>query len=538
MPDGVFNVVHGDKEAVDALLHHPGIDAVSFVGSTPIAKYIYATAAANGKRVQALGGAKNHAVVLPDADLDFAADALIGAAYGSAGERCMAISAVVAVGDAADPLVADAGRAGASAEDRPGHRREHGHGPARHRARTATRCRATSTPASSEGATLVVDGRGFEVPGSRSGFFLGPTLFDHVTPEMTIYKDEIFGPVLVVLRVTTLDEAIDARQQQPVRQRHGDLHELGRRRAPLRGARSRSAWSASTCRFPVPMAFFSFGGWKQSLFGDLHVHGIEGINFYTRTKAVTTPLAERRRRVVRLHHADARLTDAPHRASVEAQGDRATLKRSVPRCLSGLPSAARFRSVSGRSHRGDERPIRKIILGKSVHNRLAHALRSAIARRSIGWNSELRSSHLCRCGRLSGRCCQRIWATLSKSPLRPKHWRRSLDAARTLWFDYGHLRSVHSRRPVDAAGNPIPWYTYPAVSSSSRSTSHKARSSNTVGNSTLFWASAAARVVSVEDDDEWYATLAPQIPPNCHLTLHADLRNSSTRSTSMARGST
>jgi malonate-semialdehyde dehydrogenase (acetylating)/methylmalonate-semialdehyde dehydrogenase len=286
LPDGVFNVVHGDKEAVDAILHHPDIKAVSFVGSTPIAKYIYSTAAAEGKRVQALGGAKNHAVVLPDADLDFTVDALMGAAYGSAGERCMAISAVVAVGGVADPLVAALAAKARQLKVGPGSSEGMDMGPlvtAAHR----DRVKGYIDAGAAAGASLVVDGRGLTVPGADRGFFVGPTLFDRVTPEMTIYTDEIFGPVLVVLRVNTLDEAIALVNRNPygngtaiftasgaAARRYEDEIEVG--------------MVGVNVAIPVPMAFFSFGGWKQSLFGDLHVYGMEGIAFYTRTKAITT----------------------------------------------------------------------------------------------------------------------------------------------------------------------------------------------------------------------------------------------------------
>jgi malonate-semialdehyde dehydrogenase (acetylating)/methylmalonate-semialdehyde dehydrogenase len=286
LPDGVLNVVHGDKEAVDAILHHPDIKAVSFVGSTPIAKYIYATAAANGKRVQALGGAKNHAVVLPDADLNFTVDALMGAAYGSAGERCMAISAVVAVGTAGDALVEKIAGKAKQLKIGPGAAEAMDMGPlvtGAHRDRVKSYIDAGIA----EGATAVVDGRGLKIAGHENGFFLGPTLFDHVTPEMSIYKDEIFGPVLVVLRAKTLDEAIALVNRNPygngtaiftssgaAARRYEDEIEVG--------------MVGVNVAIPVPMAFFSFGGWKQSLFGDLHVYGPEGIAFYTRTKAITT----------------------------------------------------------------------------------------------------------------------------------------------------------------------------------------------------------------------------------------------------------
>ena len=278
LPDGVFNVVHGDKAAVDALLTHPGIHAVSFVGSTPIAKYIYETAAKHGKRVQALGGAKNHAVVLPDADLEFAADALIGAAYGSAGERCMAISAVVAVGAAGDPLVkllekkANAIKLGIDM------------GPLvteQHR----TKVRSFIDKGVDEGAKLVVDARSQAVP--KEGFYLGTSLFDRVTPDMEIYKNEIFGPVLVVLRVDSIEDAIALVNRNPYANGTAIFTESG-------GAARRFAAEIQVgmvginVPIPVPVAFYSFGGWKSSLFGDLHVHGTESVKFYTRTKTVTT----------------------------------------------------------------------------------------------------------------------------------------------------------------------------------------------------------------------------------------------------------
>jgi malonate-semialdehyde dehydrogenase (acetylating)/methylmalonate-semialdehyde dehydrogenase len=278
LPDGVFNVVHGDKAAVDGLLTHEGVKAISFVGSTPIAKYIYETAAKHGKRVQALGGAKNHAVVLPDADLEFTADALIGAAYGSAGERCMAISAVVAVGAAGDPLVtllekkAKAIKLGVDM------------GPLvteQHRARV----KSFVDKGVDEGAKLVVDARKQDVP--KEGFYLGTSLFDYVTPDMEIYKNEIFGPVLVVLRADTLEEAVALVNRNPYANGTAIFTESG-------GAARRFAAEIQVgmvginVPIPVPVAFYSFGGWKSSLFGDLHVHGTESVKFYTRTKAVTT----------------------------------------------------------------------------------------------------------------------------------------------------------------------------------------------------------------------------------------------------------
>jgi len=288
LPDGVFNVVHGDKDAVDALLNHPGIKAISFVGSTPIAKYIYETAAKNGKRVQALGGAKNHAVVLPDADFEFAADALIGAAYGSAGERCMAISAVVAVGNSADPLIAKlkekASNLKIGAGDSKADGKEMDMGPLVtrvHRDKVA----GYVDKGVAEGATLVLDGRTYK--GNAEGFFLGASLFDNVTPDMTIYKDEIFGPVLIVLRVKTLDEAI---QMINVNQYANGTAVFTRSGGAARKFEREIevGMVGVNVPIPVPIAFYSFGGWRNSLFGDQHVHGMEGVRFYTRNKVVTT----------------------------------------------------------------------------------------------------------------------------------------------------------------------------------------------------------------------------------------------------------
>ncbi len=285
LPAGVLNVVPGDREAVEALLAHPDVAAVSFVGSTPVARHVYEQAARSGKRVQALGGAKNHAVVLPDADLGFAADALIGAGYGSAGERCMAISAVVAVGEAGAPLVAAlaerADRLAVGPGDRPGVEM----GPvvsAAHR----ERIRGFVEAGVAEGARLVVDGRRHEL-GEGPGFFIGPSLFDQVTPAMSIYREEIFGPVLVVLRAASLDEAIAVVNANP----HGNGTAIFTRsgHAAQRFAREIEVGMVGVnVAIPVPVAFFSFGGWKQSLFGDLHVHGPEGVAFYTRSKVVTT----------------------------------------------------------------------------------------------------------------------------------------------------------------------------------------------------------------------------------------------------------
>jgi malonate-semialdehyde dehydrogenase (acetylating)/methylmalonate-semialdehyde dehydrogenase len=283
LPAGVFTVVHGDKQAVDGVLTHPDVRAVSFVGSTPIARYVYETAAANGKRVQALGGAKNHMVVLPDADLDAAADAAVSAGYGSAGERCMAISVVVAVGRTGDALVdAIATRTRAvtvGAGDADGSEM----GPLVtevHRDKVRRYVDAGVT----EGATLVVDGRDLA---TRPGFFLGPCLFDHVTPDMSVYTDEIFGPVLCVVRVETYDEAAALISANPYANGAAIFTRDGSaaRRFQLEVD---AGMVGVNVPIPVPMAYYSFGGWKQSLFGDTHVHGPDGVHFNTRTKVVTT----------------------------------------------------------------------------------------------------------------------------------------------------------------------------------------------------------------------------------------------------------
>jgi malonate-semialdehyde dehydrogenase (acetylating)/methylmalonate-semialdehyde dehydrogenase len=286
LPPGVLNVVPGDRVAVDALLAHPDVAAISFVGSTPVARHVYETATRHGKRVQALGGAKNHAVVLPDADLEFAADQLMGAAYGSAGERCMAISAVVAVGAAGDPLVAALADRARRLPVGPGTKPGVEMGPVitgAHR----ERIRSYLAAGVEEGATLVVDGRLLEVSEERKGFFVGPSLFDRVTPAMSIYRDEIFGPVLVVLRAESLEEAIALVDRNPYGNGTAIFTRSGA--AAQRFTREVQVGMVGVnVPIPVPMAFFSFGGWKSSLFGDLHVHGTEGIAFYTRRKVVTT----------------------------------------------------------------------------------------------------------------------------------------------------------------------------------------------------------------------------------------------------------
>ena len=285
LPEGVFTVVHGDAEAVNALLDHPKVAAVSFVGSTPIARHVFERAHASGKRVQALGGAKNHAVVLPDADLDATADALIGAGFGSAGERCMAISAVVVVGDA-DPLVDAVAARARGLRTGPGSDAASDMGPLItrvHRDRVA----AYVDSALADGAEVVVDGREVTVPGAEDGFFFGPTLVDRVTTDMAVYQDEIFGPVLSVLRVDTLDEAIDLVNANPYGNGTAIFTRDGHSARRFRRDVSVGMVGINVA-IPVPMAYYSFGGWKQSLFGDAHIHGMEGVRFNTRLKSITT----------------------------------------------------------------------------------------------------------------------------------------------------------------------------------------------------------------------------------------------------------
>ncbi len=284
LPDGVFNVVHGDKVAVDAILDHPDIAAVSFVGSTPIAQYVHERGTASGKRVQALGGAKNHAVVLPDADLDHAADHLIAAGYGSAGQRCMAISVAVAVGDVAEPLVKLVREKAQAIKVGPGLEAGSEMGPVVS-LEALERVRAYIGSGVDAGAELVVDGRELDIQGK--GFFVGPTLFDHVTPEMDVYRDEIFGPVLVVVRVDSLEEAIDLINDNSWANGTAIFTSSGQ--AARRFQRAvQVGMIGINVPIPVPMAFYSFGGWKQSLFGAHHIHGPEGVAFYTRAKAVTS----------------------------------------------------------------------------------------------------------------------------------------------------------------------------------------------------------------------------------------------------------
>ena len=289
LPDGVFNVVHGNKDAVDGLLRHPQMQAVSFVGSTPIAQYVYETGTANGKRVQALGGAKNHMLVLPDADLDLAADQAINAGFGSAGERCMAISAVLVVGDVGDTLVEKIRERAIKLRTGDG-RLGCDMGPL---VSSAARDRVTGCIDAGEaaGAKLVVDGRDVAPETDTSdrgeGFFVGPTLFDNVTTDMSMYTDEIFGPVLSVLRVETYDEALTLINDNPYGNGTAIFTNDG-------GAARRFQNEVQVgmvgvnVPVPVPMAYYSFGGWKSSLFGDTHAHGAEGVHFYTRGKVVTT----------------------------------------------------------------------------------------------------------------------------------------------------------------------------------------------------------------------------------------------------------
>ena len=290
LPGGVFNVIQGDKVAVDALLEHPSVKAISFVGSTPIARYVYETGTKHGKRVQALGGAKNHMIVLPDADLETAADAAVNAGYGSAGERCMAISVVVAVGGVADELVSMIAERTRVINVGPSLDPTSEMGPVvtgAHR----DRVRDYIDAGENSGATIVVDGRGVEVAGNEAGFWVGPTLIDHVTTAMSVYTDEIFGPVLCVVRVDTYEQAVSLVAENP----YGNGVAIFTRDG---GAARRFANEVDAgmvginVPIPVPVAYYSFGGWGHSLFGDTHVHGTEGVHFYTRGKVVTTRWAD------------------------------------------------------------------------------------------------------------------------------------------------------------------------------------------------------------------------------------------------------
>jgi malonate-semialdehyde dehydrogenase (acetylating)/methylmalonate-semialdehyde dehydrogenase len=284
LPDGVFNVVQGGKDAVDALLEHPDVQAVSFVGSTPIARYIYQRGAEFGKRTQALGGAKNHLVVMPDADLEQAVDGLIGAAYGSAGERCMAISVAVLVGDVADKVVPMLRKRAAELRIGDGTTADVEMGPVVTR-QALERIEGYIEVGVQEGAKLLLDGRGYKVTGREKGFFTGATLFDHVRPEMRIYKEEIFGPVLCCVRVKDFAEALELI----------NAHEFGNgvscytrdgHVAREFGRRIQVGMVGINVPIPVPMAWHGFGGWKHSLFGDMHAYGTEGVRFYTRQKSI------------------------------------------------------------------------------------------------------------------------------------------------------------------------------------------------------------------------------------------------------------
>ncbi|MGH6623091.1 MAG: CoA-acylating methylmalonate-semialdehyde dehydrogenase [Burkholderiaceae bacterium] len=284
LPDGVFNVVQGDKSAVEAILRHPGIAAVSFVGSTPIAEAIQREGIAHGKRVQALGGAKNHMVVMPDADIEQAVDALIGAAYGSAGERCMAISVAVLVGDVADRIIPKLAERAKTLKVRNGMELDAEMGPIVTK-QALERIEGYIDLGVKEGAKLVVDGRGHKVKGHENGFFTGGTLFDHVTPEMRIYKEEIFGPVLGCVRVHDLKEAVELI----------NAHEFGNGVACFTSdgnvarefsRRIQVGMVGINVPIPVPMAWHGFGGWKRSLFGDMHAYGEEGVRFYTKQKSI------------------------------------------------------------------------------------------------------------------------------------------------------------------------------------------------------------------------------------------------------------
>jgi malonate-semialdehyde dehydrogenase (acetylating) / methylmalonate-semialdehyde dehydrogenase len=286
LPDGAFNVVNGDKEAVDALLHHPDIAAISFVGSTPIARYIHLEGTAAGKRVQALGGAKNHMVVMPDADVEQVMQALLGAAFGSAGERCMAISVAVAVGDAvADRLIASLAARIRALRVGPPDKPDTEMGPLVTR-QHLDKVRGYIETGVAEGAVLVVDGREASVAAASGGFFLGGSLFDHVRPDMRIYREEIFGPVLAIIRVPTLEAAVKLVNSHPFANGTAVFTQSGET-ARAFAAAIEVGMVGINVPLPVPVAFYSFGGWRNSLFGDHHIYGMEGVRFYTRLKCVT-----------------------------------------------------------------------------------------------------------------------------------------------------------------------------------------------------------------------------------------------------------
>ncbi|HEY5889455.1 MAG TPA: CoA-acylating methylmalonate-semialdehyde dehydrogenase [Acidimicrobiia bacterium] len=284
LPDGVFNVVHGDKVAVDAILNHPDIAAVSFVGSTPIARYIYETGTASGKRVQALGGAKNHMIVLPDADMELAADSAVSAGYGSAGERCMAISVVTTVGDAADRLIPKIRERIADLKVGPSLQDDSQMGPlitGEHR----DKVKGYVDAGESEGASLLDDGRDLVVSGHESGFFVGPTLFDNVTPEMSIYTDEIFGPVLSIVRTDHYEDAIKLINENPYGNGTAVFTNDGGTARKFQNE-IEVGMVGINVPIPVPLAFYSFGGWKNSIFGSHAIYGPEGVHFYTKQKVV------------------------------------------------------------------------------------------------------------------------------------------------------------------------------------------------------------------------------------------------------------
>ncbi len=292
LPDGVFNVIQGDADTVNALLDHPDVQAVSFVGSTPIARHIHARATANGKRVQALGGAKNHSIILPDADVDFAAKHLVAAAFGSAGERCMAISAAVTVGGVADPLLERVAELAREVKVGPGRDAASEMGPV---ITAASKDRIVGLIGSSaeQGAVITVDGRDLSVAGHERGFFVGPTLIDRVRTDMDVYREEIFGPVLSTVRTDSVDEAIALINANPYGNGTAIFTSSGE--AARRFHREvRVGMIGINVPIPVPMAYYSFGGWKDSLFGDRHIHGPEGVSFYTRAKVVTSRWPEHR----------------------------------------------------------------------------------------------------------------------------------------------------------------------------------------------------------------------------------------------------
>src|SRR5215212_2162146 len=285
LPDGIFNVLNGDKVAVDGLLTHPDVQSISFVGSTPIARYVYETGTTSGKRVQALGGAKNHMLVLPDADLDLAADQAINAGFGSAGERCMAISAVLVVGDIGDQLVAKIRERAMSLRTGDG-TRGCDMGPLV-TSQAKERVSGYIDAGEAAGATLVVDGRKPTVDADGDGFFVGPTLFDHVTTDMSIYTDEIFGPVLSVVRVDSYDEGVQLINDNPYGNGVAIFTNDGGAARQFQNE-VKIGMIGINVPVPVPMAYYSFGGWKNSLFGDTHAHGVEGVHFFTRGKVITS----------------------------------------------------------------------------------------------------------------------------------------------------------------------------------------------------------------------------------------------------------